>query len=108
MMNDSVIKDKTELYFLAKKIKDLAPELDRLTEEEKQVVIEIADKEETKLYSYFTFITIDDSLDWKELGVEPVVDRVTRNVENGSIVLFHNNAKYILDFLPLPDLPSNI
>ena len=36
-----------------------------------------------------------DSLDWKELGVQPVVDRVTRNVRNGSIVLFHNNAKYI-------------
>lgn len=42
-----------------------------------------------------------DSLDWKELGVQPVVDRVTRNVRNGSIVLFHNNAKYILEFLPI-------
>lgn len=42
-----------------------------------------------------------DSLDWKELGVQPVVDRVTRNVRNGSIVLFHNNAKYILEFLPV-------
>ncbi|MEW9124374.1 MAG: polysaccharide deacetylase family protein [Thermotaleaceae bacterium] len=42
-----------------------------------------------------------DSLDWKELGVEPVVDRVTRNVKKGSIVLFHNNAKYVLEYLPL-------
>lgn len=42
-----------------------------------------------------------DSLDWKELGVQPVVDRVTRNVNAGSIVLFHNNAKYILEFLPM-------
>jgi len=42
-----------------------------------------------------------DSLDWKELGVQPVVDRVTRNVQNGSIVLFHNNAKYILEYLPI-------
>lgn len=42
-----------------------------------------------------------DSLDWKELGVEPVVDKVTRNVKNGSIVLFHNNAKYISEYLPL-------
>lgn len=42
-----------------------------------------------------------DSLDWKEFGVQPVVDRVTRNVRNGSIVLFHNNAKYIKEFLPL-------
>ncbi|WP_416198184.1 MAG: Polysaccharide deacetylase family sporulation protein PdaB [Sporanaerobacter sp.] len=42
-----------------------------------------------------------DSLDWKELGVQPVVDRVTRNVNNGSIVLFHNNAKYVTEYLPL-------
>ncbi len=42
-----------------------------------------------------------DSLDWKELGVQSVVDRVTRNVRNGSIVLFHNNAKYIKEYLPL-------
>lgn len=42
-----------------------------------------------------------DSLDWKELGVQPVVDRVTRNVQNGSIVLFHNNAKYVLEYLPI-------
>ncbi len=42
-----------------------------------------------------------DSLDWKELGVQSVVDRVTRNVKNGSIVLFHNNAKYIVEYLPI-------
>lgn len=42
-----------------------------------------------------------DSLDWKELGVQPVVDRVTRNVRKGSIVLFHNNAKYISQYLPI-------
>lgn len=42
-----------------------------------------------------------DSLDWKELGVDHVVDRVTRNISNGSIVLFHNNAKYVLEYLPL-------
>ena len=33
-------------------------------------------------------------------GVQPV-DRVTRNVRNGSIVLFHNNAKYVLEYLPI-------
>jgi peptidoglycan/xylan/chitin deacetylase (PgdA/CDA1 family) len=42
-----------------------------------------------------------DSLDWKELGVQPVVDRVTRNVRSGSIVLFHNNAKYVAEYLPI-------
>ncbi|NLY85599.1 MAG: polysaccharide deacetylase family protein [Tissierellia bacterium] len=42
-----------------------------------------------------------DSLDWKELGAQSVIDRVTRNVKNGSIVLFHNNAKYIREYLPV-------
>lgn len=50
---------------------------------------------------YYTIQWDVDSLDWKELGVQPVVDKVTRNIRNGSIVLFHNNAKYIKDYLPL-------
>ncbi|NLC44784.1 MAG: polysaccharide deacetylase family protein [Clostridiales bacterium] len=41
-----------------------------------------------------------DSLDWKELGVQPMVERVTKKVDKGSIVLFHNNAKYIVEALP--------
>lgn len=51
--------------------------------------------------SYYVIQWDVDSLDWKELGVQPVVDRVTRNIRNGSIVLFHNNAKYIKEYLPL-------
>jgi len=50
---------------------------------------------------YYTIQWDVDSLDWKELGTQPVVDRVTRNVKKGSIVLFHNNAKYVLEYLPL-------
>lgn len=42
-----------------------------------------------------------DSLDWKEIGAQPVVDRVIRNIDNGSIVLFHNNASYIKEYLPI-------
>ncbi len=42
-----------------------------------------------------------DSLDWKELGVQPVVDRITRNIQNGSIILCHNNAKYVTQYLPI-------
>ncbi|SKC43225.1 polysaccharide deacetylase family sporulation protein PdaB [Maledivibacter halophilus] len=57
--------------------------------------------ETAKECGYYTIQWDVDSLDWKELGVEPVVDRITRNVKNGSIVLFHNNAKYVLEFLPL-------
>ncbi|MBM7581881.1 polysaccharide deacetylase family sporulation protein PdaB [Caldicoprobacter guelmensis] len=42
-----------------------------------------------------------DSLDWKEYGVEHMFNQVTKRVRNGSIVLFHNNAKYIVQALPL-------
>lgn len=54
-----------------------------------------------KANGYYTIQWDVDSLDWKELGAQPVVDRVTRNVKKGSIVLFHNNAKYVLEYLPL-------
>ena len=40
-------------------------------------------------------------MDWKNLGVQPVVDTVVRNVDSGSIVLFHNNADYISEYLPI-------
>ncbi|MBC8589385.1 polysaccharide deacetylase family protein [Paratissierella segnis] len=50
---------------------------------------------------YFPIQWDIDSLDWKELGVEPVIDRVVKNVRSGSIVLFHNNAKYIKEYLPI-------
>ncbi|WP_053956127.1 polysaccharide deacetylase family sporulation protein PdaB [Inediibacterium massiliense] len=56
--------------------------------------------ETAKKNGYYTIQWDVDSLDWKELGDQPVVDRVTRNVKKGSIVLFHNNAKYILKYLP--------
>lgn len=42
-----------------------------------------------------------DSLDWKERGAEDIVLRVTQQVQAGSIVLFHNNAKHITEALPL-------
>jgi polysaccharide deacetylase family sporulation protein PdaB len=50
---------------------------------------------------YYTIQWDVDSLDWKEFGVEPVVDRVLSRVGKGSIVLFHNNAKYVTQFLPI-------
>ena len=42
-----------------------------------------------------------DSLDWKELGTQHTVDTVMKKAEKGSIILFHNNAKYILEALPV-------
>ncbi|NLI90239.1 MAG: polysaccharide deacetylase family protein [Epulopiscium sp.] len=42
-----------------------------------------------------------DSLDWKEYGLENLIDTVVnhKNLGDGSIVLMHNNAKYTKDAL---------
>lgn len=42
-----------------------------------------------------------DSLDWKNISTEQIVERVTRNIKPGSIVLFHNNAEHVEEYLPL-------
>ncbi|MDD2361085.1 MAG: deacetylase, partial [Syntrophaceticus schinkii] len=42
-----------------------------------------------------------DSLDWQELGTEAVVDRILKNAHPGAIILFHNNAKYTPEALPI-------
>jgi len=41
-----------------------------------------------------------DSLDWKEYGRTQLCERVLKNIKNGDIVLFHNNAKYTPEALP--------
>jgi len=41
-----------------------------------------------------------DSLDWKNRGVDDLVQKATRNVKSGDIILFHNDSKYILPALP--------
>lgn len=42
-----------------------------------------------------------DSLDYKDYGTQAIVDRVLKRVGNGSIVLFHNNATYTPEALPI-------
>ena len=42
-----------------------------------------------------------DSLDYKDYGCSAIIDRVISKVNNGSIVLFHNNATYTKDALPI-------
>ncbi len=42
-----------------------------------------------------------DSLDWKNISTNQIVERVTRNVKPGSIVLFHNNAERVEEYLPI-------
>ena len=42
-----------------------------------------------------------DSLDWKNYGVQSIIDRTANNpdLSNGSIILMHNGAKYTKDAL---------
>ncbi len=42
-----------------------------------------------------------DSLDWKELGADHEINHVLnhKHLGNGSIILFHNDAKYTPDVL---------
>jgi polysaccharide deacetylase family sporulation protein PdaB len=44
---------------------------------------------------YFVIQWDVDSLDWKNRGVQATIDRVLnhKNLQNGSIILFHNDAK---------------
>ncbi|ERI89595.1 sporulation protein PdaB, polysaccharide deacetylase family [Clostridiales bacterium oral taxon 876 str. F0540] len=41
-----------------------------------------------------------DSIDWKENGPDIEYNRVIKNTKPGSILLFHNNAKYTPETLP--------
>lgn len=42
-----------------------------------------------------------DTLDWKGLSGIDICNRVVNKVQNGSIILCHNNSEHILDALPL-------
>ncbi len=41
-----------------------------------------------------------DSLDWKNRGTDDIIKQCTQDVHSGDIVLFHNDAQYILQALP--------
>ena len=49
----------------------------------------------------FTFISILDSIDWKEDGASIEKERILSKTKPGSILLFHNNAKYTPENLPV-------
>jgi polysaccharide deacetylase family sporulation protein PdaB len=38
-----------------------------------------------------------DSLDYKDYGTDAIIDRVLKKVQDGSIVLFHNNGEHTAD-----------
>ena len=47
-----------------------------------------------------SFVTLGDSLDWKDLSASEITRRVTSKVQPGSIVLFHNAALHTPEALP--------
>ena len=49
----------------------------------------------------FHFISYADSLDWKNYGVDSIIDKVVnhKKLGNGSIILMHNGAKFTKDAL---------
>ena len=55
-----------------------------------------------KSCGYYTIQWDVDSLDWKDYGVESIIQTVTehKNLQNGSIILMHNGAKYTAEALP--------
>ncbi len=52
--------------------------------------------------NYYTIQWDVDSLDWKDYGVDSIIKTVTehKNLQNGSIILMHNGAKYTAEALP--------
>ena len=48
-----------------------------------------------------SFVTLSDSLDWKDLSAGEITRRVTSKVQPGSIVLFHNAALHTPEALPI-------
>lgn len=46
-------------------------------------------------------VTNDDSLDWKDYGVDSIINTVLnhKHLGNGSIILCHNGAKYTAEAL---------
>ena len=42
-----------------------------------------------------------DSLDWKGISAEQITTRIVNNVQNGSIILCHNDSDHILDALAM-------
>ena len=41
-----------------------------------------------------------DSLDWKDRGTQDIIKQCTHRVDNGDIVLFHNDSNDIVNALP--------
>lgn len=96
----SLEQNKNEIMEVHKKIKDLTGyEMDVYRApfgEYNDTVLKSA-----KEVGYHTIQWDIDSLDWKEYGVENEIEQVLnhKHLGDGSIILFHNDAKYTPDAL---------
>ena len=96
----SLEQNKNEIMEVHKKVKDLLGYDMNLYRppfgEYNDTVLQAA-----KEVGYHTIQWDIDSLDWKEYGVEHEVNQVLKHkhLGNGSIILFHNDAKYTPDSL---------
>ena len=56
-----------------------------------------------KEFGYYPIQWSNDSIDWKNEGVEPIVLRICddEKLYSGAILLFHNGPKYTVDALPV-------
>ncbi len=57
--------------------------------------------QEVQTLGYYPIQWSVDSLDWKDLGVDEIINKVCRHKDlgNGAIILCHNGAKYTKDAL---------
>ena len=67
-------------------------ETGKFPEELKKIIIDVANKaaEEEGCYTIQWDV---DSLDWKNLGKQNILDRVLSKTKNGSIILMHNGTQ---------------
>lgn len=61
----------------------------------------VTNLEKSRILIAFTFVSGVDSLDWKEQGAQAEINQVLnhKHLGNGSIILFHNDAKYTPEVL---------
>lgn len=98
-LNNNEIND--ELNFVTTKVKDLTGYTMFLFrppygDYNNQVITQ------AKSCGYYSIQWDVDSLDWKNYGIDSIIDTVLNNkaLKNGSIILMHNGAKYTAEALP--------
>lgn len=97
MSKEDIKKDMIEAHQIIQEITGVAMNLYRPPYGEyNNTVIEAANE-----CGYYTIQWDVDSLDWKEYGLQPMIDKVLKhkNLTYGSIVLLHNGTKYTKDAL---------